>query len=155
MTLLELLLVWNTSLIPHGGLEIVRIDDGAIVYIADANKFKFGCENHGENEIPYWEIVSKDSLHDLVPRRAHSVGWCSSLENKFRKIVRKSKSKKLRVFGYAPDVNLPPSLPGLNVTFHSIKNDNGNCVGHFVHACEETEEENWDNILVSHWALID
>ena len=154
MTLMEMLLIWNTVLIPHEGLQIIRTVARAVVFIADAANFEFGCDNFNENELPYWDIYTSKHAYDLVPRRAHPIGWCRSLKNQFDHLVEKSHSKKLRVFGFSPLINLPPDLPGMNFTFHSIKNEYGDCVGHFIHACEETEQENWEAHSLTPWSVI-
>lgn len=152
MLLAMLLLTWNPYYLNYEGIKILRVDGRAIVFETNSKNISMGCEYFDEEmEFPYWDIEFATSQFLLVPRRAH-LRWCEDLRSDFRNLIRNAKGGKLTVFGTYTDRNIPPELPGLSMYYHSIKNQAGDCMGHFSAACDEDLEYNWNWVGTSDWS---
>jgi len=149
-TLIAILLAWYPASIPVGSMKIMRIDGFRLVAKVEKRLLRFECIPMEDAELPAWTIDDRGNEHTIIPRKAFPLGWCNGWKHEFLKLDQSSVS----IFVFQPSINLPPSLPGISGTFHYIRDDKGNCVGHFVQACEESEDQAWEWMQENPWSLL-
>lgn len=151
---MEILLSWNLTFLPQEGIEILRVDHDRMVYSVKVENIRFVCENFDENELPTWEINTPGQGHTIVYRKAFPVGWCDGLEHKLKKMIRSNRNSKFFVFIFYPSYELPPVRPGISGILHYIRDIKDNCVGHFEHVCQESEDQAWKVMEPNPWSVV-